>query len=120
MLEETKNWLAMVDKAGLQVKEIVKQYKESLRQCGIKVERVILYGSFARGNPREDSDIDLVVVSENLQKMDLRERLEVLGIGAAKIMKPIEARGYAPKEIKSAPQMSFLGEILRSGISINV
>ena len=64
-------------KAGSQVKEIVNQYIETLRQHGIKVERIILYGSFAQGNPREDSDIDLVVVSESFQKMDLRERLEV-------------------------------------------
>ena len=107
-------------KAGLQVKEIVKQYTEALRQCGIKVERIILYGSFAQGNPREDSDIDLVVVSESFQKMDLRERLEVLGIGAARIMKPVEARGYTPKEIELAPKISFLNEILKSGININV
>lgn len=107
-------------KEGLQVKEIINQYKEALRKCGIKVERFILYGSFAKGNPREDSDIDLVVVSENFQKMNLRERLEVLGIGAAKIMKPIEAKGYTPKEIELAPKLSFLSEILKSGININV
>lgn len=107
-------------KAGFQVREIIKQYKESLRNCGVEVERFILYGSFARGNPREDSDIDLVVVSESFQEMDLRERLEVLGIGAARIMKPIEAKGYTPKEIELAPKISFLGEILKSGININV
>jgi predicted nucleotidyltransferase len=107
-------------KAGSQVKETVKQYTEVLRQCGIKVERIILYGSFAQGNPREDSDIDLVVVSENFQKMNLRERLEVLGVGAAKIMKPIEARGYTSKEIESVPEISFLSEILKSGINVEV
>ena len=109
-----------MDKAGFQVKEIIKQYKESLRQCGIKVERFILYGSFAQGNPKEDSDIDLVVISESFQKMNLRERLEVLGIGAVRIMKPIEAKGYTPKEIELAPKVSFLGEILKSGINITV
>ncbi len=107
-------------KAGFQVKEIIKQYKESLLKCGVKVERFILYGSFAQGNPREDSDIDLVVVSESFEKMDLRERLEVLGIGAARIMKPIEAKGYTSKEIELAPKISFLSEIKKSGININV
>ena len=97
-------------KAGSQIREIIKQYKESLRNCGIEVERFILYGSFARGNPREDSDIDLVVVSESFQEMDLRERLEILGIGAARIMKPIEAKGYTPKEIELAPKISFLAK----------
>ena len=106
--------------AGSQVKEIIKQYKESLRQCGVQVERFILYGSFAQGNPREDSDIDLVVVSESFQKMNLRERLEILGVGAARIMKPIEAQGYTSKEIELAPKMSFLSEILKSGVNIIV
>ncbi|MBN1974814.1 MAG: nucleotidyltransferase domain-containing protein [Sedimentisphaerales bacterium] len=107
-------------KAGSQIREIIKQYKDSLLKYGVQAERFILYGSFAQGNPREDSDIDLVVVSESFQKMDLRERLEVLGMGAARIMMPIEAKGYTAEEIKSAPEISFLGEILKSGININV
>ena len=109
-----------MDKTGSKIRDIIKQYKESLFKCGFKAERFILYGSFANGNPREDSDIDLVVISESFQKMNLLERLEVLGIGAAKIMEPIEAKGYTPEEIKSAPEISFLGEILKSGININV
>ena len=100
--------------AGRKVTEIVRQYVEALRQHGVKVERVILYGSFAKGQPREDSDIDLVVVSESFQEMDLRERLEVLGMGAATIMKPVEA------QVASASEMSFLSEVLRSGISMSV
>jgi predicted nucleotidyltransferase len=107
-------------KAGSQIKEIVKQYIEVLLQYGIKVERVILYGSFAREESREDSDIDLVIVSESFQQMNLRERLEVLGVGAVRIMRPIEAQGYTPEEIASAPKVSFLSEILKSGININV
>ncbi|MEJ2702226.1 MAG: nucleotidyltransferase domain-containing protein [Sedimentisphaerales bacterium] len=106
--------------AGRKVTEIVRQYVEALRQYGVKVERVILYGSFAKGRPREDSDIDLVVVSESFQEMNLRERLEVLGMGAATIMKPIEAQGYTPKEVASTSEMSFLSEVLRSGISMSV
>jgi hypothetical protein len=35
-------------------------------------------------------------------------------------MKPVEARGCTPKEIESAPKISFLNEILKSGININV
>jgi predicted nucleotidyltransferase len=109
-----------MDKAGSKIRDIIKQYKESLLKCGVKAERFILYGSFVNGNPREDSDIDLIVVSESFQKMDLRERLEILGIGAARIMEPVEAKGYTSEEIKSAPEISFLGEILKSGININV
>ena len=107
-------------KAGSQIREIIKQYKDSLLECGVKAERFILYGSFAQGNPREESDIDLVVISESFKIMDLRQRLEVLGMGAARIMMPIEAKGYTSEEIKSVPEVSFLSEILKTGININV
>lgn len=106
--------------AGSQVREIIKQYKDSLFKCGVQAERFILYGSFAQGNQREGSDIDLVVISESFQEMNLLERLEVLGMGAAKIMMPIEAKGYTPEEIKLVTEISFLGEILKSGINITV
>ncbi len=105
-------------KAGFKVREIVKEYTKTLKHLGINVERVVLYGSFAKGNQREDSDIDVVIVSRDFQNMDLRERLEVLGIAAARIMKPIEAKGYTPEEVKMPREASFLKEILEVGISI--
>ncbi|MBU1367533.1 MAG: nucleotidyltransferase domain-containing protein [Candidatus Omnitrophica bacterium] len=101
-----------------EVKEIVEKYKRVLLKRGIRVNRVILYGSYISGQSREDSDIDLLVVSDDFQKMNLRQRLEVLGIAAVRIMKPIEAQGYTTNEIQSAPKISFLGEILRKGINV--
>lgn len=105
-------------KAGSQVKEIIEEYKQSLKTLGINVEAVILYGSHALGNQRQDSDIDLVIISKDFQNFNLRERLEVLGIAAARILKPIEAKGYTPKEIEVTSKASFLEEILKVGVSI--
>lgn len=118
MKKETKNWL---DKAGPQVKEIIEEYKQSLKTLGINVEAVILYGSHALGNQRQDSDVDLIIISKDFENLNLRERLEVLGIAAARILKPIEARGYTPKEIEEieeSSEVNFLKEILEVGISI--
>jgi len=105
-------------KAGFQIKEVIEEYKQALMTLGINVERVILYGSHAKGNQREDSDIDLIIISEDFQKMNLRERLEVLGIAAARIMKPVEAKGYTPEEIQMTQEASFLKEVLEVGIRI--
>ena len=104
-------------KTGYQAKEVIKEYKKALQELGINVKRIILYDSFAKGNQREDSDIDLVVVSDDFEKMNLRKRLELLGIAAARIMKPVEA-GYTPKELKMATQASFLKEVLAEGVSV--
>lgn len=105
-------------KASSQIREIIEEYKEALQSLGIDVERVILYGSFAKGNQREDSDIDIVIISKDFQKMNLRERLEVLGIAAVRIMKPVEAMGYTPREIEVASEASLLKEILELGVSV--
>lgn len=105
-------------KAGFEVKEIVGAYKEALMTLGINVERVILYGSYAKGNQREDSDIDLIIISEDFQKMNLRERLEILGIAAVRIMEPVEAKGYTSEEIQLPQEASFLKEILAIGIGV--
>lgn len=105
-------------KTRREIKEVIHRYKETLQKLGVHAERIILYGSFAKGTPKKDSDIDLVVVSNDFKKMNLRQRLEVLGIAAARIMKPIEARGYTFNEIRQISPASFLSEVLATGVRV--
>jgi len=105
-------------KAGIEIKEKIKRYKNLLLQMGVAVERVILFGSYARSKNREGSDIDIVVVSNDFEKMNLRERIEILGIAAARIMEPIEALGYTSKELKSVPRTGFIREAIESGLNV--
>ncbi|MBU2444440.1 MAG: nucleotidyltransferase domain-containing protein [Bacteroidetes bacterium] len=42
---------------------IVKKYLTELQKAGLQVSRAIIYGSNVRGEAREDSDIDLLLVS---------------------------------------------------------
>jgi len=104
-------------KTGSHVERIIKEYKEVLQKLGINVTQAVLYGSYALGNQREDSDIDLIIISNDFRKMNLRERLEILGIAAARIMQPVEAKGYTPEEIEMIPRASFLREILKASVS---
>lgn len=105
-------------KTRQKIKKIVGEYKSMLFDLGIRAERVILFGSFAKGNHKQGSDIDLVVISNDFKKLNLRERLEILGVAAARIMKPIEAKGYTLKEIQNASPASFLQEVLVTGVRI--
>ncbi|MBU4047277.1 nucleotidyltransferase domain-containing protein [bacterium] len=93
------------------VKRIIERYKQELRNLNINSKKIILYGSYAKGNPREDSDIDLIVISDDFEDMNLRERLEILGVAAGRVFEPIEALGYTPKEIKQKKE-TFLEVIL--------
>ena len=100
-------------KTKREIEEIIRKYQEELKKLGINSQRVILYGSYARGNPREDSDIDLIVVSDDFRNMNLRERLETLGLAAGRVFEPIEAIGYTEEETKDT-KGTFLEEILPS------
>jgi predicted nucleotidyltransferase len=99
-------------KTGQEIERIIKQYISKLKEMNIRVEHVMLYGSYAKGQAREDSDIDLIVVSREFEGMNIRERLEVLGIASARIMQPIQAKGYTPQEMEFKEKDSFLVEVL--------
>jgi len=43
--------------------------------------------------------------------MNVRERLEILGVAAGRVFEPIEALGYTPKEIKQKKE-TFLESII--------
>ncbi len=98
-------------KTKQEVERIIERYSEELKKLSIRPQRLILYGSYKRGNPREDSDIDLVVISNDFKGMNIRERLEILGLAAGRVFEPIEAIGYTEEEIKDI-KGTFLEEIL--------
>jgi predicted nucleotidyltransferase len=50
-------------KTEREIKEIISRYAVELEKLGITSQRILLYGSYAKGIPREDSDIDLLLIS---------------------------------------------------------
>lgn len=57
----------MVTKTNLKIKlnEKLNYYISIITKC-IKVDKIILFGSFSKGNPHEYSDIDIAVISPEL------------------------------------------------------
>ncbi len=101
------------------VYQVIKDYRKILERAGVRVNRIILYGSHALGLSREDSDIDLVVISDDFGKMDLWERLTLLGQATATLGKPIEALGYTEKEFISGEEGSFIvDEVKTKGVEV--
>lgn len=48
-----------------EINDIIKKFITELNKKKIKVIKVILFGSYAKGIDREDSDIDIAVVCED-------------------------------------------------------
>jgi quercetin dioxygenase-like cupin family protein/predicted nucleotidyltransferase len=90
-----------------ELEHIIKKYQNELESMGIHVENFLLFGSQATGTATEGSDIDLFVISRDWANYGLRERFEVLGIAAARILEPIQARGVTPDEIKNRELSPF-------------
>lgn len=105
---------------GREIKGIIKRYVGELKNLGIIPERIVIYGSYANGDPREGSDIDLIVISGDFKGKNLRERLEILGLAAGRVFEPIEAIGYTEDEIISKEEGSFLDEIVSKGVAVTL
>jgi predicted nucleotidyltransferase len=74
------------------------RFGKVLEDCGIKLSKLILFGSYATGTQREGSDIDVVVVSDGFKNMGYWERIDIMSKAICKVWEPIEATAYTPEE----------------------
>ena len=98
---------------------IIVKYRRKLETLGVKARKIILYGSHASGNAREDSDLDLVVVSDDFKSMDLWERLWLLGQARIDIERPMEILGLTEEEFDSDQCDTFIrDEVKAKGVEV--
>jgi len=103
----------MVERAS-ELAITIHRFRAELEKMGIHCERILLFGSQANGTAEEGSDIDLFVVSSDWARYSDRERFEMLGIAAARILEPIQARGVTPDEIATHCLSPFWEQILQT------
>jgi len=75
-----------------------------------KVKKVYLYGSFARGDFNEGSDIDLIIVGEFDGKMPQRIK-KILDLTSL----PVEPLVYTEPEFEEMKEGIFLKQALAAG-----
>lgn len=97
----------------IDIEKIVQEYSSQLEKMGIKPEKIILYGSYAIGRTHAGSDIDLVVISRDFDRLHPLKRLELLSLATAKMDAPIEALGYSPEDIEKRGQDSIFWDIIK-------
>lgn len=81
-------------------------------------ERIILFGSRARGNARPDSDFDLLVIKESDEP---RYRRSVpLYVALADLPAEVEVMVYTPNEVEEWSQVrqAFVTTAVREGTTI--
>ncbi len=97
-----------------QIERFIAQLKRELN-----VAQVVLFGSYAYGQPHEWSDIDVAVVSPSFVTLGRIARLEWLERMAWEAeAHPIEPVGLTPEEYAQASHLSLLGEVREKGVVV--
>jgi len=99
-----------------EIENIIKRYITELKRLGVEVSQVILYGSYAKGKPKEYSDIDIAIISPSFYKLDIFERQLILSKAHHKFGEPIEPIGLTPEQVKR--KKGFAREIVDTGIIV--
>ena len=97
-----------------EIKKITSEYKNLLQQEGVKFDQIYLFGSYAKNNPRDWSDIDVAVVSKKFGKDSFEEQL-LLDKIADEVSYAIEPHPFCPWAMKDKWSTLAL-EIKRHGI----
>ncbi|MEO8035565.1 MAG: nucleotidyltransferase domain-containing protein, partial [Acidobacteriota bacterium] len=92
---------------------VPRQIRDSLSSIERKVSLALLYGSFARGEERADSDVDLLIVSDSLTLEELYRKLAPL---EKRLHRKINPTLYTREEFRRRKRAknSFLTTVLSS------
>jgi uncharacterized protein len=94
--------------------EVIRQAIEYLLQK-IRVDQAVLFGSHARGEADDWSDVDLAVISPDFARMSHQKVMDLLVEVGLTVHSSVEIRPYTPKDLREARPTNFLGYILAQG-----
>ena len=77
---------------------LVRKYYQVLKRAKIPVKKIILFGSYAKGNPKPWSDLDLCVVSKKFGKQEFDEMVMLKKL-TSQVDSMIEPHPYHPKDL---------------------
>jgi predicted nucleotidyltransferase len=103
--------------AKKEIIRIIKLFRRALEENGLRVEKIILYGSHAAGRANKDSDIDIAVVSPDFGKDRFDEGVLINRI-AHKIDLRIEAIPFSSSSYQNDTWVPIIYEIRDKGIEI--
>ena len=98
------------------VKETIAKYIRALKENNISVEQAVLFGSYAKGNYSQWSDIDLVVVSRAFEGSWIKDRKKIRAITLS-ISSDIQVLPYRPEDF--VLEDPFVREIIETGIRLH-
>jgi len=104
----------MVEK---EIIEIIRKFRKAIEERGIRVKKIILYGSYATGKFNKDSDIDVAVVSPDFGKDRFEEGVMLFEI-ASEIDPRIEPVPLSLSSFQNDTWVPLIYEIREKGLEL--
>lgn len=96
--------------------ETVKRFVEEIKKQGVRLKLAILFGSYARGDQREWSDIDVALVADEFIGVGFKDIKKFIDVTIQKPYLSIEPHTFNTQDFEHGSP--FVSEIRRTGIFI--
>lgn len=91
------------------IKEVINFLAKCLRDKGLNISKIIVFGSCAYGKTTEESDIDIVIVSDDFRGKNIFERAKLTKEAEIMTIKrfliPLDILTMTPKELETGTSL---------------
>lgn len=95
--------------AKSKVIKAIKFLEQCLRESRLTFSKVVLFGSYAKGRATKESDIDIVIISDNFKGKNIFKRAEMTKDAEIKTIKkfliPLDILTMTPEEWENSKAM---------------
>jgi predicted nucleotidyltransferase len=103
--------------AQSEIIKLLQSYIRLLNNAGLKIHKAFLYGSFARNDAKADSDIDIMLVSDNFDDNNIKEKAKAWQL-TRKVDLRIEPFTIGSKRFFSDDDSALVDQVKKEGIEI--
>lgn len=96
---------------------LIKKYLQRLKENNIPIHKAILFGSYAKGKPRDESDIDIAIISTAFKGDRYSDRRMIVPFRRG-LDSRIEPMPFTPKDFASGGIL--IDEIKETGQTVAI
>lgn len=93
--------------------EAISKFQKAIEAKGIRIKKLVLFGSYATGQSREGSDIDIVAISDDFTGKGYWDRINIISDAIYEVFVPLEVVGMTTDEWEK--EDSFISAYAKKG-----